>query len=467
VLLHVQFPILDARAFLNRPTPRLPAPTWPAPSESSFVRSFGKIVRRPSGGVRGWIQESDVCEVSSLRACNPGKLRIQEYPKPLKFRYVYKRFYFDGAAVGKLDLGFSIPVFRKKPQLFEEVIGNSAYLSNFVSNIGRLEFRWRRSQDRVPLFDLGPSLSTYYAQATSPHTAGNVSSATKCVGVHVGKPIVVVESDFRDKGGEIIISTIKGYHRNKDIWIGPPWLVNGADVWVTVAFGRHTRSTLRLHRIILSRLHTEIFCFTEILNRIQSKEIEPDQGSRAHDRLMKYLTAAVRRINGDMGYSSDSTASVAQVFRDLWSPGRIDALISRLADLQLGEGVISEVTRLLELARHMVTINVTDSEVTMGDVYRNISNSTIISRSLLEGSLNKVTREAGEDTAQALRKIGEVIASSGNKEAAELFDQLNEEIQRSPSRKSLLRNTWNGIVAALPAVTAIAGVTAAIAKLLG
>jgi hypothetical protein len=46
-----------------------------------------------------------------------------------------------------------------------------------------------------------------------------------------------------------------------------------------------------------------------------------------------------------------------------------------------------------------------------------------------------------------------------------LLDQFNEELAKPQPRKGLLKRSWDGIVAVLPAVTAIAGAAAAIAKL--
>jgi hypothetical protein len=71
----------------------------------------------------------------------------------------------------------------------------------------------------------------------------------------------------------------------------------------------------------------------------------------------------------------------------------------------------------------------------------------------------------GDDTAALLLRVAELVAKSGNKEAGELLDQFNEELSKPQPRKSLLRRSWDGLVAALPAVTSIAGAAAALAKL--
>ena len=99
------------------------------------------------------------------------------------------------------------------------------------------------------------------------------------------------------------------------------------------------------------------------------------------------------------------------------------------------------------------------------DIFSNISNSTIINRSLLQNAFNKAKSETGEEAAEALRKVAEAVAQSGNKEAGELLDQFNEELAKTQPRKSLLKRSWENLVQVLPTIEAIAGAAEAIAKL--
>jgi hypothetical protein len=103
----------------------------------------------------------------------------------------------------------------------------------------------------------------------------------------------------------------------------------------------------------------------------------------------------------------------------------------------------------------------------MGDIFANIKDSTIVNRSLVERSFNKVKSEADEETAKVLIRVAEVVADSGNKEAGEILDQFNEELAKPVPRKSLLKRSWDNLVQVLPTVTTVAGAAAAIAKLFG
>ncbi|KGF71507.1 hypothetical protein DO97_18100 [Neosynechococcus sphagnicola sy1] len=75
-----------------------------------------------------------------------------------------------------------------------------------------------------------------------------------------------------------------------------------------------------------------------------------------------------------------------------------------------------------------------------GDVFQNITGSTIVNKSIVEASFNKVKEEFDSDTANALKVVAAEIEKAGNKEAAELFESFNEELQKPEPKRSVLRN---------------------------
>jgi hypothetical protein len=91
-----------------------------------------------------------------------------------------------------------------------------------------------------------------------------------------------------------------------------------------------------------------------------------------------------------------------------------------------------------------------------------IKNSTIITDSVVVNSFNKIKENYGDDVANALLQIAKFIEKSGNKEAGELFDTFNEEINKAQPKKSVLKSLWDGIAKVLPAITTL---SEAIAKL--
>lgn len=100
-----------------------------------------------------------------------------------------------------------------------------------------------------------------------------------------------------------------------------------------------------------------------------------------------------------------------------------------------------------------------------GDIFQNINNSTIVSKSSLENAFN--TLKPDNETREALVKIAEFISNSENHAAGALYNTFTEELTKTPQDKSRLKSIWNGIEAVLPAVTSVAGVVSKIIPLFG
>jgi len=104
-------------------------------------------------------------------------------------------------------------------------------------------------------------------------------------------------------------------------------------------------------------------------------------------------------------------------------------------------------------------------EQIMGDKFENISNSTIINRSLLSNSLNTVSSLYGDDVKKALEEISSHIEKSEDKESAELFNGFNQEINNGKQSKTVLKTLWNGLVSSLPDAAKVTTAIATISKI--
>ncbi len=111
MLLIILFPVADSRAFLDIDTGVLNRPLWPDPiADKDFVRTVGAVRQRWRGGIPGWIGENKVCEAH--QAIHFDGLRPYfdlESGLRVPFRLAYRRFYFDGLAVGKFEVGLFTP----------------------------------------------------------------------------------------------------------------------------------------------------------------------------------------------------------------------------------------------------------------------------------------------------------------------------------------------------------------------
>jgi len=112
-----------------------------------------------------------------------------------------------------------------------------------------------------------------------------------------------------------------------------------------------------------------------------------------------------------------------------------------------------------------LTINT--GAIVMGDVFQNISGSTIVTKSKVENSFNRIKQEHSEDVAVALIRLAEVVSDSGNTDAGELLDAFNDELAKEEPKQSLLRSYWDGLTTALPTISTMADVVQKLNGLFG
>lgn len=89
-----------------------------------------------------------------------------------------------------------------------------------------------------------------------------------------------------------------------------------------------------------------------------------------------------------------------------------------------------------------------------GDVFKDIQNSTIISKSKVENAFNRLPNE---ESRKAHVELTDLIKKSENPAAGAIFDSFNEELKKPTPDKSRLEKLGEGIQQVLPTVTAVAG----------
>lgn len=131
---------------------------------------------------------------------------------------------------------------------------------------------------------------------------------------------------------------------------------------------------------------------------------------------------------------------------------------------ELGSGIINP--EKIPLILNYFDINLLlRGEIIVGDVIKNIKNATIINKSLVNNSFNRVEKEYDQDVAKALKQVAEFIEKSGNISAGILFDKFNEELNKPKPEKSTLSKIWDGIVKTLPSIATISEVIVKLAPL--
>jgi hypothetical protein len=86
----------------------------------------------------------------------------------------------------------------------------------------------------------------------------------------------------------------------------------------------------------------------------------------------------------------------------------------------------------------------------MGDVYAGITNSTIISRSKVEGALNRLNDSGQTERAELLAEIAKCVTETNNAAAGAVYSQMAEEIAKPTHDKGVIKSCWDGLVAILP-----------------
>ena len=101
----------------------------------------------------------------------------------------------------------------------------------------------------------------------------------------------------------------------------------------------------------------------------------------------------------------------------------------------------------------------------MGDTFSNISGSTIVNRSLIQGAVDSLKQSRESESAEALRQLAGLVEQSGSSDASEYLNALSEELQQPTPRKTIVRSMWDGILRVLPSVAQAVTITAGIENL--
>jgi hypothetical protein len=100
-----------------------------------------------------------------------------------------------------------------------------------------------------------------------------------------------------------------------------------------------------------------------------------------------------------------------------------------------------------------------------GDMFENITDSTISSKSIVQNSFNKVEMKYGEETKQALDEVSRFIGESMDPAAIALFNSFLQELNKPQYEKSALKGILNGIVKVLPSISNMPSAVAKITTL--
>ncbi|MCL8381111.1 hypothetical protein [Xanthobacter aminoxidans] len=440
MLVVVQIPIVDLRGFTAESN-RLPVPGWPAPEpDKDFLRAFGAIRRRPSGGLNGWLGEAAVCEAGrGLRFAGSLQRSLVTKSGDWKLRVAYRRFFSDGVATGKFEIGFDVRPVRST--------GNLLRVDEVVAGLLKLPLSSEGTIARS-LGAAGGPLAQAYARATTSHVA-NPDAASRFV--LAGRPAVVIEHNGRTLCVPNVARVMEAEGPDAPTAIFWHQRLFAADVpvWFLPRPRGARLGPTREIRLYLCRFHAETEAIAKTFRAVSMGAIAPSPRSPQSDRLQRFLLNAFRH-HRQVGKRLDSKTGLPFYEAALWHrdhalPGYYDSLLTAISAVNPRSSVQTAIEDYISerrsqddratvfvLGDYVMTQNHITNSGTIGVIGEVSHSSVTASQTTLGGASNeaivqlealaKILKEQAsnpdeEVAAEAVKKAAEKL-SSGDESAA-------------------------------------------------
>ncbi len=363
MLIAIQFPLADARSFLDTSS-RISKPLWHMPEpDSEFVRFFGIIRERPAGGIIGWGSENEnfVCEANRALTFQRS-LSFVDRPAAYKLilRRAFERFFFDGTAVGKFEVGIAT-------KTRTTVALPADHVKNVLQHFVKLPITIRNPLDKPitrELADAGDSLAKLYLIASSPY-----QSKANVIDWHVqaGRPLLFMEYHDGENvalpNGARAVALPEAYGLRLHQY-AMPYKNRKLHMWLLGLSAQCDPEKARALRLYLLRLHSEHECLRLMLRNVMTNNVAPVRDSSASNQLQQYFADATTRIkkweakSGEQ-FSGDIPA-LARETADALNPGEVEALIASVEKLDPRRNVKRTLKEYIEAVGSTPVINITE-----------------------------------------------------------------------------------------------------------
>ncbi len=380
MLLSIQFPFSDSRIFIGEKAKLLGRPHWPSVSpDVDFVRSFGSIRKRRLGGIAGWVGENALCEADrALRFPRIESFRDKQTGLRIPLLLAFRRFYFDGLAVGKFEVGISPKQKEIDALTRQQTYGFINHFLNLPVTIPALSKKAVSAElaGQLVSTSLGQSakhLAKFYAGSSIAHPP---PAKLENWWVLPGAPLLFVVHKHSER---IQIPFFgKPVPRSENLksdlfYCEVPYSGKSLRMWVMGLTPQTNYGEVRALRICLLRLHAEHEALRLVLQNIATGKIDITPKSKESDLLQLYLNEATRRITR-LGSKADNLsesnlAELARESEDMVNPGERDALLTSLKTIDIRNNIFQKVVEYVKTEIHA-------REVYMGDKYH-IEGSTV------------------------------------------------------------------------------------------
>ena len=178
--------------------------------EYDFIRSFGAVRRRRLGAIQGVTGESVYCDLRNLvrfRRAIPEVVYRDPSGSDLILTGAHRRFYNDGRAMGRFEIGFKMSwraptTFRWDDpivippegvgQIIRFVLESPISVADHYTPPADTTAKRKRMRHELPLAGIGPSLASAFLRASTKDKAIAASGDAHSWWVRVGAPVVFV-----------------------------------------------------------------------------------------------------------------------------------------------------------------------------------------------------------------------------------------------------------------------------------
>lgn len=299
----VVYPLADIRRFISTAIKPLDKPYWPIPEKGQFTRNFGEVKTRK--GFKDWIPEPYSCEAK--RAVRiPNNFHLYIHPKKLKspvkvcFDVISRRYFFDGSAMGKLEINLKLckaHIQYEKSISVKQLLKNLAEfkvkITNYEKGQGELfTCKLRQLEKHLPHIVLN---STIPINSQNDYQPQWIYSCPPSIIVNCAQHFPPKKSRsaiqrtcafYKGNARRIIHFT---YQKNMSNWDCSTWVISAP---------KDTSAIRRKFRITLGRLNCESAVLTKVLKLLLNHGPMIETRSDCSDRLQGYLFKTTTSILG-------------------------------------------------------------------------------------------------------------------------------------------------------------------------
>jgi hypothetical protein len=340
MLVVVQFPISDARAFATTPTARLSVPEWPEPvtfGNPQFVRQFGPAAERTLGPDAAWTDERVYCRARrAVKFPNLRQARVRAGAATVQPFVVFRRLFCDRTtAVTRVEIGFAAKLPTWAPGMAATTV--ESMVRDFLGLDTDVFDRERGTHVRADLSEQGPRLARLFAFATS-RRRGAAATPEELALVGYGRPTVVAEFDDAE-----VLALPQGARPIEDanlsdaelVFYGQTTSMGPVPAWL-LRRGKTPEPVLRSLRLCLLRLHAEGECLDRVLSHVHAGRITYEHGTPPSDRLSQYLddSTAILEKRRSRGIQQSQLLAAMNAAASVALPFKTEASLDGISGVQ-------------------------------------------------------------------------------------------------------------------------------------